>query len=87
MSPARVESRGASWSGAADRAASYAESCHARGHWRGALAAADRERRARLEAADLYAQAAELARTIGDADGARRYLAAAAWERDCASVL
>jgi len=87
VSPARVESRGASWSGAADKAASYAESCHARGHWRGALAAADRERRARLEAADLYAQAAELARVIGDADGARRYLAAAAWERDCASVL
>ena len=87
MSPARAEYRGTSWSGAADRAVSYAESCHARGHWRGALAAADRERRALLEAADLYAQAAELARTIGDADGARRYLAAASWERDCASVL
>lgn len=87
MSPARAEYRGASWSGAADRAASYGDACHARGYWRGALAAADRERRARLEAAELYAQAAELARVIGDADGARRYLAAAAWERDCASVL
>lgn len=87
MTAARVEYRGASWSTAAERAASYGDACHARGHWRGALAAADRERRARLEAAELYAQAAELARTIGDVDGARRYTDAAAWERECASVL
>jgi hypothetical protein len=87
VSPARAEYRGASWSGAAERAASYGDACHARGHWRGALAAVGRERRARLEAAALYAQAAELARVIGDADGARRYLAAAAWERDSASIL
>ena len=87
MSPARAERRAAPWADAAERAASYGETCHARGHWRGALAAADRERRARLEAAALYAQAAELARVIGDSEGVRRYVDAAAWERDCASVL
>jgi hypothetical protein len=87
VTPARAERRAAPWSDAAERAASYGDACHARGHWRGALAAYDRERRARLEAAALYAQAAELARVIGDTEGVRRYTEAAAWERECASVL
>lgn len=79
--------RADTWSARADAARDSAELAHTRRDWIGALASVDRERRARFNAAEFYSDAARLCRAIGDVDGARRYDAAAAWERDCASVL
>ena len=79
--------RAESWAARADAAHDSAELSQLRRDWIGALASVDRERRARFNAAELYDGAAALSRAIGDVDGARRYDAAAAWERDCASVL
>ena len=75
------------WSTRAELAYESANRAHTRRDWLGVLASVDRERRARIQAAELYDGAARLWRTIGDVDGARRYDAAAAWERDLASVL
>ena len=79
--------RADTWAARADAARDSAELAHTRRDWIGALASVDRERRARFNAAELYDGAAALSRAIGDTDGARRYDTAAAWERDCASIL
>jgi hypothetical protein len=87
VSPAARTVRADSWATRADAAQDCAELCHSRRDWIGVLASVDRERRARIQAAEFYTDAARLCRAIGDLDGARHYAAAASWERELAATL